>query len=114
MRNDQLVVISVLVDLGAHEIVVNGVNLTRTNRPTMVVLAGSPLSVVSAHPTEIVVTLPIDIQPGDYLLTVSTGDTESRTDFWDLTIASARDISGVTAGAVTASSDWAKQRTSSW
>ena len=71
---DDLAIRSVVVDLGAHHIVVNGVNLTRTNRPTTVVLRGSPLSVVNAVPTQIVAALPIDIQPGDCRLFVSTAD----------------------------------------
>ncbi|MBM3219237.1 MAG: hypothetical protein FJZ38_11270 [Candidatus Rokubacteria bacterium] len=84
-----LVIGSIHVDAGAHQIVINGVNLTRRQRTTQVVLAGSPLGVVSAHPTQVAASLPIDIQPGDYRLMVSTGNGDSRTDFWDLTIGGA-------------------------
>ena len=77
---------TVFVDLGTHQLVINGVNLTRKNEPTAVVLAGSPLTVISVHPVQIVAGLPIGLPPGAYRLMVSTGSGESRTDFWDLTV----------------------------
>lgn len=78
---------SVFVDFDLHLVVINGVNLTRKMQPPSVALLGGPfLDLVSAHDTQVVASLPIDIQPGDYRLWVSTGNGDSHNDFWDLTI----------------------------
>jgi len=48
------------------------------------------LDVWSASSTEIIAALPSNLPPGDYLLTVSTGGGQSKSDEYDLTIGAAR------------------------
>ena len=47
------------------------------------------LTVTSVIPPEIKADLPVGIAPGDYLLTVSTGNGQSQNDEYDLTIGAA-------------------------
>ena len=48
-----------------------------------------PLIIISATDTQIDATLPFGIMPGDYLLTVSTGEGQSHGGEYDLTIGAA-------------------------
>ena len=81
-----LTIKQVSVDFDSGEIYINGKNLTRKDRTPTVKLAGTEL-VVSISTKELVIAL-LDpgTQAGDYLLTVSTGHGEKKTDSYDLTI----------------------------
>jgi hypothetical protein len=72
------------VNSGANQIVITGVNFG-TGLPT-VTLADEPLLVVSSTPTQVVANLPVNIQPGTYLLNVSRGAGATQRDEAEVTI----------------------------
>ena len=87
---DHINITEVIVDSVEDEIIIRGEELGFGN-PLEVTLGEYPPLMIVGLPTdtEIVVGLPLDIPPGDYLLTVSTGNGQSQNDEYDLTIGGA-------------------------
>jgi len=83
----KLEISEVFVDVVLDQLTIYGHYLD--NGQTLSVILGDyaePLFVLSHLSEEIVVQLPLDVAPGDYLLTVSTGNSSNRTHSYDLTL----------------------------
>ncbi|MGB0909698.1 MAG: hypothetical protein ACPGYT_05000 [Nitrospirales bacterium] len=84
---DHINITEVSVDTAADTITIIGEELGFGNPLEVTLGAFGPLLIIGVPTdTEIVVGLPPDIQAGDYLLTVSTGNGQSQNDEYDLTI----------------------------
>lgn len=82
--------VAVVVDAGTPQttLTIIGQDFDFVNLSDLVVTLGEfgNLTIVNAAPNEIVATFSAAIDPGDYLLTVSTGNGQSKHDEYDLTI----------------------------
>ena len=82
----QLTIASVAVDFVGETLYIYG-NHFDNGDPPAVALAGYPLMVTSSSSGEIIAVFPDGgVDPGDYLLTVSTGRSTTRNDSYDLTV----------------------------
>jgi hypothetical protein len=59
------------INYGLNQITINGTNLQPRSTPPVVVFNGAPLVLVSSTSTQIVATLPSNLQPGSYKLRVT-------------------------------------------
>jgi Collagen triple helix repeat (20 copies)/IPT/TIG domain len=83
----QLVVQKAEADLTAETLLIEGQNLRRKNEiDLLVTLSGTPLDVVIATENQVLVRLPANLAPGDYLLKVSRGPSTVQNDVFDLTV----------------------------
>ncbi len=73
----------VLPDVNQTTLFIDGQNFCAA--PT-VTLAGSPLAVQSATPTQVIVALPPGLAPGTYYLVVSCGTLAGRTAYYDVAL----------------------------
>ena len=82
--------VAVVVDAGASQttFTITGQDFDFVNLSDLVVTLGEfgDLTIVNAASNEIVATFSAAIDPGDYLLSVSTGNGQSKHDEYDLTI----------------------------
>jgi hypothetical protein len=69
------------------QLTIKGEDLDFGNLLTVTLGDFGALTVVSETPMEIIVDMPAGLTPGDYLLTVSRGNGQSKNDEYDLTIA---------------------------
>ena len=84
---NHLIITEVFIDQPqADQLTIKGEDLDFGNLLTVTLGDFGALSVVSDTSMEIIVELPEDISPGDYLLTVSRGNGQSQNDEYDLTI----------------------------
>jgi hypothetical protein len=84
-QTPQLVVTKVYVDFNAEEIVIIGNHFDNGGEP-VVWLGGTELSVSGFTDSLITAAMPLNIETGDYLLTVTTGRLSRRFDTFNLTI----------------------------
>jgi Collagen triple helix repeat (20 copies) len=84
----RLLLTSATADLDAGQVTIHGENLVGRRRLPEVALAGWPLTVVSASDDVVVALLPAGVEPGTYLLTLSTGPGHSRSDAFHVAIGS--------------------------
>ena len=87
---NHLLIMDVDVDIAASEttFIIKGQDFDFVNLSDLVVTLGDfgALAIINAMPSEIVATYPVALGAGDYLLSVSTGNGQSKHDEYDLTI----------------------------
>tara|TARA_Y100000294_G_scaffold177285_1_gene202156 strand:- start:1107 stop:2402 length:1296 start_codon:yes stop_codon:yes gene_type:complete len=81
----QLLITNVFVDFENNDLIINGQNFEGKNAP-VVSLGGYELDVTAYDDTTINADLPPDVEDGDYLLTVSTGNGNKDNNSYTLTI----------------------------
>lgn len=82
----RLLLTSAAADLEAGQVTIQGENLAGRRRLPEVALAGWPLEVLSASDEVVVARLPAGVEPGTYLLTVSTGPGHTWSDAFHVAI----------------------------
>lgn len=83
---EKLTIETAAVDLANQTVTITGVGFDTVN-DTIVTLGNfGMLLILSENPTEIVASLPADLTPGGYLLTVTVTKGSSQTDEFDLTV----------------------------
>jgi len=86
--SNQLLIVRAEADYGIGNLYIGGENFPSPDAP-LVQLNGQALSIVSSTNTAITTILPAGIQPGSYLLTVSSGEAASQFDAFNVTIGAA-------------------------